>query len=134
MAAAYLVKARRMSNRSAGHQALVNQCLRALSSAGVLCWDHPTGYGITPAGSHVRFGLPGSPDIIAVVGPNGRFLGVECKTGGATASKRQKLFREALTRRGGVYVLVRHPDDALAAVEHIRSAPVILIPIKDNAA
>jgi len=62
--------------------------------------------------SLVRFGLPGSPDIICIEPPNGRFVGIECKRrNGGRQSPEQRAFQAACEKRGGVYVLARSVED-----------------------
>lgn len=78
-----------------------------------LTWRNNVGahHGVD-TGTFVRFGLVGSSDIICVVPPNGRFVGIECKRrNGGVQSKEQKAFQRALERVGGVYVLARSVED-----------------------
>jgi len=78
-----------------------------------LTWRNSTGamHGVD-TGTFVRFGLVGSSDIICVVPPNGRFLGIECKRrNGGVQSKEQKAFQRAVEKRGGIYVLARSVED-----------------------
>lgn len=70
-------------------------------------------------GAHpVRFGLPGSSDVLGLVGPSGRFLAVECKTLKGEQHEQQEKFQAMVERFGGVYVLVRDPATAVDQVFH----------------
>lgn len=121
-----------MSDRSPAHTNLVNEILVSLSTAGALVINNKTGALYDRQGRLVSFGQPGSPDIIAIVPPNGRFLGVEVKTGQGRPSPVQKRWRAAVLERGGVYVVARCVEDAMLALQHIRSAGnAIIIPIAD---
>lgn len=107
------------------HTALVEASLLAVGQLpGVVAWKNTTGVGRSLASDRkIRFGLNGSSDLLAVVAPHGRFLGMEMKTGGAVQSKQQKAFQRAIEDLGGVYVVVRQVADALAGVELARRAP-----------
>jgi len=71
-----------MSNATE-HQQLVNDILVALSARGVLCWPIATGKAISPTGRVVAYGNKGHGDIGGVIGPAGRALSIEVKTGKA---------------------------------------------------
>lgn len=100
------------------HTELVNATLVALSARGILCWSNKTGAGFTLQGNFLRFGLPGSSDILGCIPPTGRLLAVECKTGNATQRKGQREFEAAVRRCGGLYIVARAPADALYAIEN----------------
>lgn len=81
-----------------------------------LIWRNNTG-AVKLADGFLKFGKVGSSDVIGVLAPSGRFLGVECKhpTGGAL-SRAQEEFRETVLEAGGIYVLARSVDDVKAAL------------------
>jgi hypothetical protein len=56
-----------------------------------------------------RFGTPGSPDIVAVIG--GRYIGIEVKAPRGVQSPAQREFEGRLRTAGGVYVLARSLED-----------------------
>lgn len=60
----------------------------------------------------IRFGLPGSPDILGLT--CGRFFGLETKTRSGRQSDEQKAFARAVVAAGGQYELVRAVEDAVA--------------------
>lgn len=58
------------------------------------------------------FGLIGSSDIIVVMGPRGRFVGIEVKVDDQQ-SHEQVAFEKRITALGGVYILARDVDECL---------------------
>ncbi len=97
------------------HGELVNKLLLAVSPLG-MAWSNATG-AVQHEGRMLRYGLPGSSDILACV--DGRMIGIEAKVGRDAWRKHQKAFADALSRAGGLYVLARSidgtGDDAVAA-------------------
>lgn len=61
-------------------------------------------------GQPVSFGYPGSPDIVGLL-PDGRFLGVECKSKTGRQSSKQKTFEAKVKANSGVYILARSVRD-----------------------
>ena len=78
-------------------------------------WRHNTGIGVTRARTILRAGLIGSADIIGV--SRGRAVAIEVKTPTGRQSDQQRKFQNAWATAGGVYVLARCVDDALAALQ-----------------
>ena len=80
-------------------------------------WSNPTGAArlISNPDQIIKYGLPGSPDIIGIL-KNGKFLGIEVKTGHATQTKKQKNFQKMIETMGGVYLIARPNKDILIAV------------------
>ena len=82
----------------------INKALLRESRNGSFVWRNNTGAYKGLHGNYVKFGLPGSPDIIGIkpvkisvdmVGKTiGQFIGIEVKTGRLGLSKQQKLFAE----------------------------------------
>lgn len=96
--------------------AIVHGCLLALNRlAGVRAWRNNSG-AVRIDTAFVRFGCPGSPDVIGLIYPHGRFLGVECKTEKGRQSDQQKRFQMMLTKHGGIYILCRSVDECLSLV------------------
>lgn len=103
------------------HGDLVNRLLIAVSPLG-LAWSNNTG-ALKHDGRMIRYGLPGSSDILACV--NGKLFGIEAKVGRDAWRPKQRAFAEALNRAGGTYILARSTDgtgdDAVAlTLEAIR--------------
>lgn len=78
---------------------------------------------VTPAGKefHVPYGLgTGSPDLVGVLAPTGKLVGLEVKCPGEEPSAEQ-LACHATWRRFGVFVaVVTSPEEARAALEEAR--------------
>lgn len=92
----------------------------------VLAWRNNTGVAVVPGGRVIRFGLPGSSDIVGIksivitqdmVGQTiGQALAIETKTLTGRQSSLQKNFGQIWRRLGGLYVLATSADQALAAL------------------
>lgn len=90
------------------HGDLVNTLLLAVSPLG-LAWSNPTG-ALRADNRFIRYGLVGSSDIILVLAPLGRMIGIEAKVGDDAWRKRQRDFATSLTMAGGIYILARSRD------------------------
>lgn len=80
-------------------------------------WRVNTG-GAMIKGRLVRFGVPGTPDILGVIAPTGRFLGIEVKSAKGNQRLAQERFERMLKAMGGLYILARSladVDRAMAA-------------------
>jgi hypothetical protein len=78
---------------------------------------------VTDAGAAYRAGaffgdaIPaGWPDITGLL-PDGRFIGVECKSKRGRQSPAQKAMAQEIRRRGGLYVLARRVEDVQREIE-----------------
>ncbi len=95
---------------------LVKSCLQLLHLCGVFAWRNNSG-GLKAGKRFVRFGHPGSADILGILPlhregscddwPPGRFLAVECKCGPNDLTDGQIVFGTRILDEGGVYLLVR---------------------------
>lgn len=93
--------------------AIVNECLLALSAAGMLAWRNNTGMLPDRNGRPVRYGLHvGSSDIIAVA-PGGIFVAIECKTDTGRTTEAQDRFIAAVNKIGGRAGVARSADEAV---------------------
>lgn len=86
-------------------------CLELLSAKKVFHWRNNTGETKTASGGYVRYGYPGSPDIIAVI--KGKFVGIEVKSIKGKLSDNQELFKIMLELSGGDYHVVRSIDQLI---------------------
>lgn len=86
--------------------------LDILTARRIFHWRNNTGATKTASGGFIRFGCPGSPDIIAVV--RGIFIGIECKSETGKLSEDQEIFKAGLEKAGGVYIVARKPEDVMA--------------------
>lgn len=108
-----------------------NKILLALGREAGIYWNHPTGVAqaFDAPERVVRFGLPGSPDIIGVspvtvtaemVGMTlGVAVGIEVKTSTGRQSEQQKKFESAFHRAGGVYIVARSVDEAITRLHGV---------------
>lgn len=109
---------------TADHTRLVNECRKELNRLGILNWNNQTsgawagqvvyqkdGEVLLRNARPFQAGLcTGSSDIIAVL-PDGRFCAIECKTGKGRTTKEQRIFIEAINKKGGVGMVVRSVDE-----------------------
>lgn len=102
---------------SAEHSDLVNKILLALSASGrCTAWKNATG-AAKIKNQYIKFGLPGSSDIIGILEPTGQFICAEVKTGHAKQTQAQINFQNMILRRGGRYKVCRSVDDALELIK-----------------
>lgn len=68
-----------------------------------------------------RFGLAvGMPDLVGVLGPGGRWVGLEVKRPGQKPRREQLACHELLRRFGAFVAVVTSVEEALAALERAR--------------
>lgn len=105
------------ANHSANHTNLVNSILLAVGRLeSVFAWKVQVGTfrALDNAKRIIKVGEDGHSDILMVVAPIGRVIGVEVKTGNAVQNKYQKAWQKALEKRGGIYLVARSVDDVLS--------------------
>jgi hypothetical protein len=90
------------------HNDLVNAALLTLAPHG-FPWKNSTGALKDGTGRLVRYGLPGSSDVLACI--KGRFVGVECKVGRDRMSEQQHRFTNAIRRNEGIILLLHAAAD-----------------------
>lgn len=100
---------------------LVSSILARLTlEPGVIAWRNNTGVARVH-GSTVRYGLGnGSPDIVVVAGPDGRFVGLEVKVERGVQSVDQQTWEKDVSAVGGGYAVVRSVEEAVLAVRKAR--------------
>ena len=64
-----------------------------------------------------RYGTPGQPDIMGIIGPNGRFLGIECKSEKGKQSPEQMTWQRMIESLGGLYILAKSIEDVEEALK-----------------
>lgn len=92
---------------------LVKSILNAVNYYGFF-WRNNTGANKINNGNgtrFVRFGLPGSSDIIGVY--KGCFVAIEVKSERGRISESQRKFSKHIADNGGIYILAYSVDDAL---------------------
>lgn len=100
------------------HQKLLDDILVALNALShVRAFRMNVGVAQTFRGNVVRFGFKGLPDIIGIVGPVGRFLALDVKTGKAVLSPEQQKFCRRVNLLGGIAGAVHSIEEALSLVQ-----------------
>ena len=90
----------------------------------LMLWRNNTGKLPSRDGRRwISFGCPGSPDVLCVVRHGttglGVLVGIECKTKRGRVTEIQKAWGRRLAELGGVYVVARCVEDAVAVVEQV---------------
>jgi hypothetical protein len=105
---------------SASESAIQHDVRLDLSAAGCVIWRNNVGVDTAKG---VRYGLAvGSADLIGIA-PGGRFLSVEVKTRTGRVRPGQQLWMELVRARGGIAIVARSADDAVA---QLREALAVL--------
>lgn len=91
---------------------LVKACCDYLSLKKVFFYRNNSGAYVTASGGFVRYGTPGSPDVVCV--KDGKYIGLEMKMGSGRQSPNQKDFQKRLEAAGGIYHIIRSLDDIIA--------------------
>ena len=58
----------------------------------------------------------GTPDLLGVLGPDGRALAIEVKAATGRQRPEQVAFQRAWEARGGIYILARSVDDVIQRI------------------
>ena len=95
---------------------LLKACLHYLHLKGCKAWENKTGAWKTKTGRLITYGYPGSPDILAILPPHGRLLGVECKMKGNRQQPNQKAFGLDMEAKGALYLVVYSVEALQAAL------------------
>lgn len=105
-------------------KAIQKEILDWLATTDLLHWRQNA--GILFVGKRmVRLGEAGLPDIIVIVPPNGRFLGLEVKSATGRLRPAQAAFYDRLKASGGMYTVVRTLDQAKEAVARALGGEVV---------
>jgi hypothetical protein len=64
----------------------------------------------------VRFGVPGTADIVGLIAPSGRMVQIECKTATGKQREAQLVMQRVVAAMGGLYVVARSVADVDAAL------------------
>jgi hypothetical protein len=105
-------------DRSRAHQELLAELrLKCGNEPDVLLLVNPRGFDRI---CKVEYGLcPGAADLIGI-GPGGRFVGCEVKTGKAKQTEEQLRFERLVKRYNGIYVVARSVDDLWKQIKEMR--------------
>jgi len=105
-------------DRTEAHTELVKEAQEYLRDHLGFFWKNASG-AARHHGRIYHYGYPGSPDIIGCY--RSRFIGVECKTGGATQNKNQRNFQKQFEAAGGIYAVVRCWGDVRQLVARLKA-------------
>lgn len=109
--------------RSLGEKAIQNSILRWLKSEGLLHYRQNAGT-LKQGKYRVNLGPKGIPDIIVILPPGGRYMGLEVKVVGRYQNPDQKAFQAQLEAAGGLYKVVRSLNEAQEYVWNQLSLPL----------
>lgn len=84
---------------------------------GLTLWRNNTGAMVDARGQLVRYGQPGSADLLGLVAPDGRFVAIEVKRPGGRQTELQRSWQAMVERHGGVYVVVTSVEQAVAELQ-----------------
>lgn len=76
---------------------------------GIFCYANNTGT-VKGEGRFQKYGFPGSPDILGIL-PDGKYLGIEVKTGKALQNKNQKKFEKKIKENNGEYWIIHSMEE-----------------------
>ena len=99
-------------NKNPKESSLQKAIIDHLNKIGFLAWRNNTGaFGGEYKGKkwYVKFGIPGSADIFAIV-EKGRFLGIEVKRKGRLPSPQQNAWMQMIREAGGIAIWVDNWD------------------------
>ena len=101
--------------------------LNYLFKKGIYAWRNSVG-AFSSGGKHYQMGKVGSSDILAVLPPNGRFMGIEIKTGKDSLRPEQIGFAKNLATMGAVSIVVKDFSDFENQFPYIRVMNLSLEP------
>ncbi len=106
---------KRLKDGSVPEFTIQSEILRWLESTELLSWRQSAGEIFTH-GRKVSLGPVGISDIIVIVPPTGRILGLEVKSANGTLRPVQRQFKAKLEASGGLYEVVRSLGQAQSVV------------------
>ena len=96
-------------------QLIQQQILARLGALpGLTLWRNNSGALVDQRGQLVRYGQPGSADVLGVASPSGRLVALEVKRPGGRQTDLQRAWQGMVERHGGLYLLVTSVDQAVA--------------------
>lgn len=96
--------------------------LKDLFQRQIFAWRNSVGAISTPHGFY-QMGKSGSPDIIAILPPDGKFLGIEIKSGKDRLSPAQIGFIANTEKMGSAVLVVKNFEDYLQQISQYLSTP-----------
>ena len=96
---------------------VLSACMDILQMKRIFFYRQNSGALKTESGGFVRFGTPGAPDIVLIVG--GQYVGLEVKSSVDKQSESQRIFQAGLEEAGGLYWLVSDPQQLIEKLKTI---------------
>lgn len=109
---------KKRAKKSPTEKVIQKEILAWLQDHGYLHWRQNSGNIFVP-GRMIRLGYAGLPDIIVVLAPQGRIVGIEVKSARGKLRPAQVEFANKLISKGGEYVVVRSVSDTVEALKRI---------------
>lgn len=112
------ISKKRDKNDPSLESAIQKTILEYLAVKNIMHWRNNTGGTRIGANNHskgyfMQWGSPGSPDILCILKPSGRFCGIEVKSTTGKQSDLQKKWQQRCEENGGLYILARSLDDVI---------------------
>lgn len=103
---------------SIAHDQLRDEILLAVGSSGLArVWKYEVGlFRLYHSSQPVRLGMEGVTDIIGIL-KNGRFVGIEVKTGSGKLRESQKNFKNMIQKFGGLFIEGRSVSQVMAEIK-----------------
>jgi hypothetical protein len=98
-------------------QRLLLDYLTAKYRGRLVLWRNNTGATATASGGFVRYGAVGSPDLLGILSPSGRLVGLEVKAPGGKATPAQLLWLTEARSHGALCGVVHSLDEAIALLD-----------------
>jgi hypothetical protein len=106
---------KRLKDGSRPEKYIQREILEWLKETGLLFWRQNSGTVFT-GHRRVLLGDEGLPDIVCIVPPSGRLVGLEVKSANGKVRRCQKEFATRIREAGGLYFIVRTLAQAMEAV------------------
>lgn len=102
-------------NNTLEHNQLMDDILFKVGSLpNVRLWPRVVGTARSfGSGNVIKFGIDGESDLDGIIGPMGKKLSIEVKTGRGKLSKAQQTYKNMILKFGGVYIEARSVEQVL---------------------
>ena len=97
-------------NKNLTHTMACNRAILAVTACGGRAFRREVGLFSDRRGNPRRIGIAGEADVQGWIGPRGRALAIEVKTGRSVRTDAQKAWAAQFQRDGGLYVLARYSE------------------------
>jgi hypothetical protein len=111
----------RLADGSEPEKVIQKRILDWLKTTDTVYWRQNSGL-VFVGRRRINLGEEGLPDIVVIVGPNGRMLGLEVKSASGALRPSQRAFMASLEAVGGTYKVVRSLAEAKNALAEVKGA------------